>query len=112
MRAERLRRTKDIEMVRESGEMSGDRLFTMRARRNELAVVRIAVASPRSIGSAVRRSRARRRVREALRTLLRERRGGPGTDLLLVTRAAAIDAPFAEIREAIARRLDAVLGPE
>ena len=110
MRAERLRRTRDIEIVRESGEMSSDRHFSMRARRNELTVVRVAVASPRSVGNAVQRSRARRRVREAMRLLLRERAAAPGTDLLVVTRATAVDAPFGEIREALARRLDAVLG--
>lgn len=110
MRAERLRRTRDIEIVRETGEMSSDRHFTMRARRNELAVVRLAVASPKSLGSAVRRSRARRRVREAIRALLRERSTAPGTDLLVVARPPAVEAPFGDVREALAKRLDAVLG--
>jgi ribonuclease P protein component len=82
----------------------------MRARRNGLEIVRIAVASPRSLGGAVRRSRARRRVREAIRVLLRDRPGAPGTDLLVVTRGSAADAPFGEIREALARHLGAVLG--
>lgn len=111
MRAERLRRTRDIEIVRESGEMRSDRHVTVRARRNGLGVVRLAVASPRSVGSAVRRSRARRRVREGIRTLLRERAAAPGTDLLVVARAAAVDAPFPALREALARQLDAALGP-
>jgi ribonuclease P protein component len=110
MRAERLRRTRDIEIVRESGEMRTDRHFTMRVRRNEMSVVRVAVASPRSLGTAVRRSRARRRVREAIRTLLQGRANAPGTDLLVVTRAGAADAPYAELREALARHLAAVLG--
>jgi ribonuclease P protein component len=111
MRAERLRRTKDIEIVREHGEMRSDRHFTMRARRNGLEVVRVAVASPRSLGRAVRRSRARRRVREAIRVLLRERAAAPGTDLLVVTRPSAVDAPFAEVRSALEGHLAAVLGP-
>ena len=111
MRAERLRHTKDIEIVRESGEMSSDPHFTMRARRNGLASVRLAVSSPRSLGTAVRRSRARRRVREAVRAFLRERGSAPGTDLLVVARAPAVDAPFGHLRDAIARRLDAVLEP-
>ena len=110
MRSERLRRTRDIEIVRESGEMSSDRHFTMRTRPNELAVVRVAVASPRSVGNAVRRSRARRRLREAIRVLLRERSAAPGTDLLVVARASALDAPFVDLRASLARRLDAVLG--
>ncbi len=109
MRAERLRRTKDIQIVRESGEMRTDRHFTMRARRNDLEIVRVAVASPRSLGTAVRRSRARRRVREAIRALLRDRAAAPGTDLLVVTRAPAADAPFGEVRDALGRHLGAVL---
>ena len=110
MRAERLRRTKDIQIVRETGEMRSDRHFTMRARRNGLEIVRVAVASPRSLGPAVRRSRARRRVREGIRVLLRDRSAAPGTDLLVVTRTTAADAPFPELTEALARHLGAVLG--
>jgi ribonuclease P protein component len=110
MRAARLRRTKDIELVREGGEMRSDPLFTIRARRNGLTVVRLAVASPRSLGTAVRRSRARRRVREAIRQLLAARRDAPGTDLFVVARPPAIGAPAAELRAAVARQLEAVLG--
>jgi ribonuclease P protein component len=109
MRAMRLRRTRDIELVREGGEMRTDRLFTMRARRNGLAVVRLAVASPRSLGTAVRRSRARRRVREAIRQLLVARRDAPGTDLFVVARPPALEAPPEELRTAVARQLDAAL---
>ena len=110
MRAMRLRRTRDIELVREGGEMRTDRLFTMRARRNGLAVVRLAVASPRSLGTAVRRSRARRRVREAIRQLLLSRRDAPGTDLFVVARPPALEAPPQALRDAVARQLDAALG--
>jgi len=111
MRAERLRRTKDIELVRSGGDVRSDRHFTLRARRNGLAVVRVAVASPRALGTSVRRNRARRRVREAIRTLLRERSAAPGTDLFVVARQPALDAPSKAHREAVARELDAVLGP-
>lgn len=111
MRAMRLRRTKDIELVREGGEMRSDRLFTMRARLNGLDVVRVAVASPRSVGVATRRNRARRRVREAIRTLLAGRKAAPGTDLFVVARAQALEAPSEALRGALAKQLDAVLGP-
>jgi len=110
MRAMRLRRTRDIELVREGGEMRADRLFTMRARRNGLEVVRVAVASPRSLGAAVRRNRARRRVREAIRILLQARRTAPGTDLFVVARPQALGAPSEALRAAVARQLDALLG--
>lgn len=109
MRAERLRRTKDIEIVRAEGEQRADRHFLLRVRRNGLASVRIAVASPRSVGSAVRRNRARRRVREAIRTALRERATAPGADLFVLARAAAVDAPSDALRGAVRAQLDAAL---
>ena len=110
MRAERLRRTKDIDLVRAAGEQRADRHFTLRARSNGLASIRVAVASPRTVGTAVRRSRARRRVREAIRLDLAERAHVSGTDLFVVTRMAALSVPAPALREAVHRHLDAVLG--
>ena len=110
MRAERLRRTKDIDLVRAAGERRADRHFTMRARPNGLGSVRVAVASPRTVGTAVRRSRARRRVREAIRLDLRSRTHAPGTDLFVVTRAATLGVPAPALREAVHRHLDELLG--
>ncbi len=112
MRAERLRRTKDIDVVRSEGALTVDHHFTIRARPNGLGVVRVAVASPRAIGTAVRRNRARRRVREAIRMLLWGRKGAPGVDLLVVARSAALSAAPEEVRQAVAGRLEAVLGRE
>jgi len=109
MRAERLRRTRDIENVRAGGVARADAHFTMRALRNGRGVVRVAVAAPRSLGTAVRRSRARRRVREAIRVLLRERASAPGADIFVVARRPALDAPAAVLRAAVARELEAVL---
>ncbi|OGO67926.1 MAG: ribonuclease P protein component [Chloroflexi bacterium RIFCSPLOWO2_12_FULL_71_12] len=112
MRAERLRRTRDIEIVREEGALTVDPHFTIRSKPNALGVIRVAVASPRALGTAVRRNRARRRVREAIRTLVGARRAAPGTDLLVVARAPALRAAPDELRAAISGRLEAVLGPE
>jgi ribonuclease P protein component len=112
MRAERLRRTKDIEIVREEGALLVDPHFTIRSRPNGLGLIRVAVASPRALGTAVKRNRARRRVREAIRSLLRERRDAAGTDLLVVARAPSLAAAPDDLRGALARRLGAILGPE
>lgn len=60
----------------------------------------------------MRRNRARRRVREAIRVLLRERRAAPGTDIFVVTRPPALDAPPADLRGALARQLEGALGAE
>lgn len=112
MRAERLRRTKDIEMVRQDGALTVDPHFTIRSRPNGLEMIRIAVASPRALGTAASRNRARRRVREAIRALIQGRRAAPGTDMLVVARPPALRAAPADLREALAGRLQDVLGPE
>lgn len=110
MRALRLRRTKDIQLTREKGEMRSDRLFTIRALRTGGETVRLAVTAGRAVGGAVRRNRARRRVREAIRTALAARPSAPGTDIFVVARPAALDSPATELRAAAARHLEAVLG--
>lgn len=112
MRMDRLRHTKDIEIVRHHGALRTDQHFTIRSRRNGLDVIRLAVASPRALGTSVDRNRARRRVREAIRDLLRQRRGAPGTDLFVVARRPSLEAPITLLRGAVARELDAALGPE
>lgn len=72
---------------------------------------RVAVASPRSLGTAVKRNRARRRLREALRDLIRQRESAAGADIFVVVRPSALDAAATELREAVSNQLDALLGP-
>lgn len=110
MRVARLRRTKDIQLARDEGTSRADRLFSMRARRTGGGEVRVAVASPRALGGAVVRNRARRRLREAIRLEIAARRSAPGTDLFVVARAGALDTPATELRAAVARHLEAVMG--
>jgi len=59
------------------------------------APLRLGVTAGRKLGGAVRRNRAKRRVREAFRRL-RNRLAGRG-DIVLVARSRAISAAFAEI---------------
>lgn len=112
MQAERLRRTRDIALVRSEGSLRSDRHFTLRARPNGLGLVRLAVSATRAIDTSVGRNRAKRRVREAFRRSLGERREGRGTDLFVVVRPAALAARPEEIRGAVDRELDAALGPD
>ncbi|HEY8656548.1 MAG TPA: ribonuclease P protein component [Candidatus Limnocylindria bacterium] len=110
MDAARLRRSEDIARCRAEGLARSDRLFSLRARASGTDAVRVAVSSSRAVGSAVRRNRARRRIREAIRLELAGRApgAGAGMDLVFAARAAAIDAPAAMIRVAVARELAAV----
>ena len=110
--AARLRHSVDIARCRAEGIAHTDRLFSLRARPSGLDAVRVAVSASRAVGPAVRRNRARRRIREAIRVELAGRplAPGAGVDLLFAARTAAIDAPAAALRAAVARQLGAALG--
>lgn len=111
MHAARLRRGDDIARVKADGVARNDKLFSLRALSNNEPTVRVAVASSRAVGGAVKRNRARRRVREALRVALLARNDvQAGIDLVLIARPAALGATSAEIRGAVERELGRVLG--
>ena len=111
MHAARLRRGEDIARVRAEGIARNDRLFSLRALTNDEPAVRVAVSASRALGGAVKRNRARRRVREAVRLALLDRGAarGAGLDLVLLARPAALRATAAELRATVERELRAVL---
>jgi len=106
--AARLRRTKDIAAVRARGSGRSDPHFTLRASSNDAGVLRVAVSATRELGTAVRRNRARRRLREAVRLELQARPIAPSFDLVLAARKPAHDAPVVDLRAAVAKALDGV----
>ena len=110
MHAARLRRGEDIARVRTDGVARNDKLFTLRALPSDQPTVRVAVVASRAVGGAVKRNRARRRVREAVRVALAARRTPDvGADLVLIARRAALDALPADLRDAVERHLATVL---
>lgn len=108
--AARLRRTQDIASVRAAGAVRRDPHFTLRAVATGTGSVRLAVSSTRELGGSVRRNRARRRVREALRLALREIPVTAGADLVVSARRPALDAPADALREAARRAVESVIG--
>ena len=108
MHAARLRRGEDIARVRAEGIARNDRLFSLRALNSDQPAVRVAVSSSRAVGNAVKRNRARRRVREALRIALRTHPAA-GVDLVLLARPASLGATAADLRVAVERELGRVL---
>ena len=100
--AARLRRDADIAAAWSEGMRIQHALFALRARPNGLAVIRIAVAAPRSLGRAVARNRSRRRLREAFRIAIGNLQRGPGCDVVIVARSRIASATFADLREAAA----------
>lgn len=58
--------------------------------------VRVGFTASRRVGNAVLRNRAKRRLRAVAAEVLR-REGQPGTDYVLIARAATGERPFAEL---------------
>jgi ribonuclease P protein component len=106
--AARLRRDADIAAVWSEGMKIQHSMFALRARPNELDVIRIAVAAPRSLGRAVARNRSRRRLREAFRAEIGALASGRGCDMVIVARPQTATAAFAELRTAAAAALGSV----
>lgn len=108
--AARLRRTQDIASVRAAGVIRRDPHFTLRVLATGNGSLRLAVSSTRELGSAVRRNRARRRVREALRQALLAVPSVAGSDVVVSVRRPALDAPAAVLREAAGHAVELVTG--
>jgi ribonuclease P protein component len=106
--AARLRRDADIAAVWSEGMKVQHVMFALRARPNALAVIRVAVAAPRSLGRAVARNRARRRLREAFRAAIRDLEQGPGCDVLIMARPQSATAAFGDLRTAAATALESL----
>lgn len=98
-----LSRQSDIRVVRELGRRVDCRAFTLWWKRRDTPLDCAApdaprvcvVASTASVGNAVRRNRAKRRLREVFRQ--HQRSVPPGCDLMLIARAAAQHTPIAEL---------------
>jgi len=70
--------------------------------------VRVGFTASRKVGNAVARNRAKRRLRAVAAEVL-AREGRPGTDYVLIARAATGELPYAELVgdvEAALRRID------
>lgn len=106
---ERLRDGRDIAAVLRARPQRAGRLVVVHLRPRDDDAVRLAVVASRKVGSAVARNRAKRLLREAARQVAWR----PGTDVVLVARAACADAdlaPLARELSDLAERLDAVGG--
>ena len=99
-----LRRQSDFRALRERGRRLEAGVFTLWWRRREdadEAPTRIGfVASRAAVGGAVRRNRAKRRLREAFRR--QQALIPPGHDLMLIARRSLNSLPLAEIEQRLA----------
>ena len=98
-----LTRPQDFAALQERGTIRSHPLLAARVLRTDLGTTRFGLATGRAIGPAVIRNRARRRLREEIRSLLPSVR--PGWDVLVIARPAIVGAEQLAIREALARLL-------
>lgn len=108
-----LKKSGDIERVKQTGRRLPTPLFNLVSCRSDLPHARVGVIVGKRLGGAVARNRAKRLFRE----LARQVRGrlAPGRDLLVFPRHGALKAAPAALREAwlaALERQELIRGPE
>ena len=95
----RLTRSEDFKRVRRSGKSYAHPLVVLIVQNNNQPRVKIGVAAGRTVGTAVYRNRAKRLLREAMRTLLPNI--ASGLDLILIARPGLVSATLEDTRSAL-----------
>jgi ribonuclease P protein component len=68
------------------------------------AEIRVGFTASRKVGNAVKRNRARRRLKALVREMIATD-ADPGLDLVLIARTATVDRPFDELRRDLRQSL-------
>jgi ribonuclease P protein component len=89
----------DFKRVRRTGKSHAHPLVVLVACRNDRPSSRIAVTAGKTVGTAVRRNRARRRLRAAMRGLLPH--VADGWDLILIARPGVVEAAWPDVQRAV-----------
>ncbi len=95
----RLTRSEDFKRVRRSGKSYAHPLLVLVVQSADEGQLHVGVAASRGMGSAVQRNRAKRLLREAVRTLLPSI--APGREILLIARPPLLACKTPEVREAL-----------
>jgi ribonuclease P protein component len=98
-RDRRLRDNREFQHVYATGGSWPHPLCIMRAAPNGLDRSRFGFVVSKKVGGAVVRNRVKRRLREATRLMT----WAEGYDVVVIARAAAIDASWADLNEALVR---------
>ena len=100
-RACRLVRRGDYDAVYRAGRRKSSREFTIFLRPNGLGISRFGWSIKKTLGSAVRRNRIRRRLREIVR--LHRQEIAPGWDIVIHPRSSAATANFSALAAELLR---------
>ena len=95
----RLTRSEDFKRVRRFGKSHAHPLIVLVVQACDAGQLHVGVTATRALGTAVKRNRAKRLVREAIRTLLPSI--ATGWDILLIARPRLASCNMFEVREAI-----------
>jgi ribonuclease P protein component len=95
----RLTRSDDFKRVRQNGKSYAHPLVLLVAQASDLPQIRVGVAAGKTTGNAVQRNRAKRLLREAMRTLLPSL--VPGWDLILIARVDLASTSLEDTRTAL-----------
>lgn len=100
-----LRNQRDFSRVYKRGKSRGSRFVVVLYRRNNLDFTRTAFVSSKKVGNSVQRSRARRLMREAYRSMSDKVK--PGYDIIFVARNTITDSKEPEVEKTIYKTMKA-----
>ncbi len=101
-----LRRKEDFNRVYKKGKSTGDRYVVIFCLKNDLGFNRISYLASKKVGNSVKRNRARRLMRESVRTT--DFKLEQGYDIIIIARNTINDRKCADVKksiEAAAKRL-------
>ena len=94
-----LNRQKDFDAVYRLGKSQASKYVVMFYKKNQLGYSRISCLASRKVGNSVKRSRARRLMREALR--LSGVVISPGYDIIIIARRSITEAGMRDVRQSV-----------
>ena len=83
------------------GKAGHAKLLGLRWRSNRETCVRVGIVVSKKVGNAVVRNRVRRRLREGLQALMKEKAVSESFDLVVIARPIAADADYWQLKDAL-----------
>jgi len=96
-----LKTTTDFQRVRREGQSWSHPLVVLSACPNDQNETRIGITASKSVGGAVARNRAKRRLREAMRRKEKESGISGGWDFILIARPPLVKAEWRKVIDAL-----------